>query len=98
EATEMGPLISKEHLEKVTNYVNNGIKEGATLAVGGDQPENPALANGFFYLPTELTTCIKDMDVVKYVGCGQVINVVSFTSGNTEVDTLDVGENKLENH
>src|SRR5699024_5270084 len=61
EATEMGPLISKEHLEKVTNYVNNGIKEGATLAVGGDQPENPALANGFFYLPTVLTNCTTDM-------------------------------------
>src|SRR5690625_3624296 len=43
ETTEMGPLISKEHLEKVTNYVNNGIKEDATLPVGGDQPENPAL-------------------------------------------------------
>src|SRR5699024_8130620 len=33
--TEMGPLISKEHLEKVSTYVDNGIKEGATLLTGG---------------------------------------------------------------
>src|SRR5690625_2406100 len=80
EATEMGPLISKEHLEKVTNYVNNGIKEGATLAVGGAQPEDPALADGFFYLPTVLTNCTTDMDVVQHEGFGPVITVETFTT------------------
>src|SRR5699024_2095437 len=38
ETTEMGPLISEEHLQKVTNYVERGKEEGATLLVGGAQP------------------------------------------------------------
>src|SRR5699024_12171151 len=37
--TEMGPLISKEHLNKVSTYVENGINEGAKLLVGGKQPD-----------------------------------------------------------
>src|SRR5699024_3159282 len=63
EDTEMGPLISAEHLEKVTTYVENGIKEGATLAVGGGRPDDPELQKGFFYLPTVLTNCTTDMNV-----------------------------------
>ena len=80
ETTEMGPLISKEHLEKVTNYVDNGVKEGATLAIGGARPEDPALADGFFYLPTVLTNCTTDMDVVQNEGFGPVITVETFTT------------------
>src|SRR5699024_2354088 len=45
--TEMGPLISKEHLEKVSTYVDNGIKEGATLLTGGSVPKDTSLKNGF---------------------------------------------------
>src|SRR5699024_5729557 len=55
--TEIGPLISKEHLNKVSTYVENGINEGAKLLVGGKQPDSNALQDGFFYLPTILTEC-----------------------------------------
>lgn len=80
ETTEMGPLISKEHLEKVSKYVEDGIKEGATLAVGGKRPEDPELQDGFFYLPTVLTGCTTDMDVVQDEGFGPVITVEKFTT------------------
>src|SRR5690625_2658060 len=66
--TEMGPLISAEHLEKVAQYVKNGLKEGATLAVGGGRPEDTELQNGFFYLPTVLTDCSTEMNVVQKIG------------------------------
>ena len=33
--SDMGPLISKEHLAKVTNYIEIGLKEGATLIADG---------------------------------------------------------------
>src|SRR5699024_11134221 len=65
DTTQMGPLISKEHLDKVIDYVESGRKEGATVAVGGQCPEDAELASGFFYLPTVLTGCTTDMDVVQ---------------------------------
>src|SRR5699024_3868926 len=80
EDTEMGPLSSAEHLEKVTTYVENGIKEGATLAVGGGRPDDPELQKGFFYLPTVLTNCTTDMNVVQDEGFGPVITVEKFST------------------
>src|SRR5699024_12363467 len=50
--TQMGPLISKEHLAKVENYVEKGRNEGAIVAAGGKRPDNPEWQNGCFYLPT----------------------------------------------
>ncbi|GAA0433991.1 betaine-aldehyde dehydrogenase [Lentibacillus halophilus] len=80
ESTQMGPLISKEHLTKVVNYVENGKKEGATVAVGGEKPDDPELQNGFFYLPTVLTNCTTDMSVVQDEGFGPVITVETFST------------------
>ncbi|SFB28824.1 betaine-aldehyde dehydrogenase [Lentibacillus halodurans] len=80
ESTQMGPLISKEHLNKVVNYVENGKKEGAKVAVGGERPDDPELQNGFFYLPTVLTDCTTDMSVVQNEGFGPVITVETFTT------------------
>lgn len=78
--TEMGPLISAEHLQKVSDYVDNGIKEGAILAVGGKKPDRPDLQAGFFYMPTVLTNCTTDMNVVQNEGFGPVITVEKFTT------------------
>ncbi|MFC0524917.1 betaine-aldehyde dehydrogenase [Pontibacillus salicampi] len=80
EGTQMGPLISAEHLAKVEKYVETGMKEGATLAVGGARPENPALQNGFFYLPTIFTNCTTDMDIVQEEAFGPIITVEKFSS------------------
>ncbi|SFD89620.1 betaine-aldehyde dehydrogenase [Lentibacillus persicus] len=79
-STQMGPLISKEHLSKVVEYVENGKKEGVTVAVGGGRPEEPELQNGFFYLPTVLVNCTTDMRVVQEEGFGPVVTVEKFTT------------------
>nr|WP_235792152.1 betaine-aldehyde dehydrogenase [Virgibacillus sp. NKC19-16] len=83
--TQMGPLISAEHLNKVTRYVETGRKEGATVAVGGERPDDPELKDGFFYLPTVLTNCTTDMDVVQAEGFGPVITVETFSSEDEAV-------------
>lgn len=80
EDTQMGPLISKEHLQKVMDYVDNGVKEGAIVATGGKQPEEAELQDGFFYLPTILTNCSTEMDVVQNEGFGPVITIETFSS------------------
>ncbi|WP_237417547.1 betaine-aldehyde dehydrogenase [Halobacillus litoralis] len=79
EDTQMGPLISADHLAKVEKYVEAGIEEGATVAVGGKRPEDPELQNGFFFLPTIFTDCTTDMTVVQEEGFGPVITVEKFT-------------------
>lgn len=47
---EMGPLITREHLERVRGYIDTGVKEGATLAADGRTREVPG--KGFFLGPT----------------------------------------------
>jgi betaine-aldehyde dehydrogenase len=80
ESTQMGPLISEKHLNKVTQYVENGKEEGVTIAVGGARPDNPELEKGFFYLPTVLTNCTTDMRVVQDEAFGPVITVEKFST------------------
>src|SRR5437867_7490531 len=49
--TKMGPLVSKEHLEKVESYIEIGRKE-AKLVAGGGRPTAKELQNGYFVEPT----------------------------------------------
>ena len=46
-AAEMGPLVTKEHLEKVRGYVEQGVREGAKLLVDGRKASLPS-GQGFF--------------------------------------------------
>lgn len=78
--TEMGPLISAEHLQKVSDYVEKGKAEGAVVRVGGRKPSEAILQEGYFYLPTVLTACKTDMYVVQEEGFGPVITVEQFTT------------------
>lgn len=80
ERTQSGPLISAEHRDKVEQYVEIGKKEGATLAVGGQRPDDPELQNGFFYLPTIFTNCTNDMRIVQEEVFGPVLTVETFPS------------------
>ncbi|HEY3217279.1 MAG TPA: aldehyde dehydrogenase family protein [Candidatus Eisenbacteria bacterium] len=54
-ATEVGPLVNRGQVERVHEYVQIGLKEGAKLAAGGDRAANGALAKGHFYRPTVFT-------------------------------------------
>ena len=78
--TRMGPLISAAHRQKVEDHVALALSEGATLAVGGARPDDPALANGFFYLPTLLTGCTPEMTISREEVFGPVIGVERFDS------------------
>jgi len=51
-ATEMGPLTSSEHRERVLGYVKVAVDEGAEVLTGGRGPEDPALAKGCYVEPT----------------------------------------------
>jgi betaine-aldehyde dehydrogenase len=80
DGVQMGPLISADHLAKVERYVAIGQKEGASLVLGGKRPDDPALKNGFFYLPTLFTDCTNDMRIVQEEVFGPVISVETFAT------------------
>src|SRR5258708_20824573 len=48
ETAEMGPLVTKQHLDKVKGYVDLGVKEGAKLVVDGRGLKANGHENGFF--------------------------------------------------
>lgn len=51
-ATEMGPLTSPMHRDRVLSYVKVALDEGAEILSGGAAPTDPALANGCYIEPT----------------------------------------------
>ncbi len=48
ESVEMGPLVTREHLERVRSYVDLGVAEGATLVVDGRAQQVPGHERGFY--------------------------------------------------
>jgi betaine-aldehyde dehydrogenase len=75
---ETGPLISEAHRDKVEAYVAAGLAEGAVLRCGGRRPDDPALADGFYFLPTVLDGCRPEMSVVREESFGPVLTVETF--------------------
>ncbi|WP_345242565.1 betaine-aldehyde dehydrogenase [Pontibacillus salipaludis] len=92
EDTQMGPLISAEHLQKVEEYVEAGVQEGATIAVGGKRPEDPELQKGFFYLPTIFTDCTSEMTIVQEEAFGPIITVEKFS---TEEEAVTISNDSI---
>jgi len=54
-ATDMGPLVSAEQLERVERYVRVGLEEGAKLATGGERVAVPGHEGGYYFAPTIFT-------------------------------------------
>ncbi len=84
--TEMGPLISEEHRQKVEYYVEVAKKEGAKLILGGKRPDAPELQDGFFYMPTIFIDCKNEMRVVQEEVFGPVITIEKF---KTEEEVIE---------
>ncbi len=77
--TQVGALISKEHLGKVLNAIEAGKQSGATLLTGGYQVVEQGLADGNFVVPTVFTDCTDDMPQVQEEIFGPVMSVLKFT-------------------
>ncbi|WP_435242246.1 aldehyde dehydrogenase family protein [Streptomyces cucumeris] len=85
ERAQTGPLISAAHRAKVEAYVAAGIAEGARLRCGGARPQDPALADGYYYLPTVLDRCHSGMSVLADESFGPVLTVERFASEDEAV-------------
>lgn len=72
--TQIGSLISRDHLKKVTDYIAHGKNEGAELAYGGQTIE----MHGNFIQPTIFTRCSDEMTIVKNEIFGPVMTILTF--------------------
>ncbi len=79
-ASQLGPLISREHRKRVADYVASGIAQGATLACGGKALEGP----GAFFQPTIFTHCHPDMRIVREEIFGPVMTIQTFDDGDLD--------------
>src|SRR5580765_2495637 len=75
-ASEMGPLVTREHRDKVKGYVDLGVKEGASLVVDGRGFRVPEQPNGFFLGGSLFDKVRADMRIYKEEIFGPVLSVV----------------------
>lgn len=92
EGTEMGPLITKEHMERVLSYVELAKSEGAILACGGQRMTEGGLAGGWFVAPTIFTGCTPKMRIVQEEVFGPVLAVLPFTD---EADAIRLANDSV---
>ena len=74
--SEMGPLVTKEHLTKVRSYVDLGEKEGAKLVVDGRNFKLQGYENGYYIGGCLFDHVTKDMRIYKEEIFGPVLSVV----------------------
>jgi malonate-semialdehyde dehydrogenase (acetylating)/methylmalonate-semialdehyde dehydrogenase len=73
---DMGPLVTREHLAKVTGYVDAGVTEGATLVVDGRGHKVPGHDNGYFIGGCLFDHVTPDMSIYQEEIFGPVLCVV----------------------
>ncbi|MEO3477460.1 5-carboxymethyl-2-hydroxymuconate semialdehyde dehydrogenase [Phaeobacter sp. CAU 1743] len=81
--TEIGPLISKEHFDKVTSYFDIARADGATVAAGGETVGD----EGYFVRPTLFTGADNQMRIAREEIFGPVLTSIPF---NTEEEALEI--------
>ena len=74
--SEMGPLVTKEHLAKVKDYVDIGVKEGAKLIVDGRNFKLQGYENGYYIGGCLFDHVTKDMRIYKEEIFGPVLSVI----------------------
>jgi betaine-aldehyde dehydrogenase len=80
DTTEVGTLVSQKQRERVLDFVAAGREEGAELILGGTPPDDPALADGAYLLPTIFDNVRNDMRIAREEIFGPVVSVIPFDS------------------
>jgi betaine-aldehyde dehydrogenase len=76
--TNVGPLVSEQHMQKVLGYIARGRAEGARAVIGGERLTQGALAKGYFVAPTVFDECRDDMSIVREEIFGPVMSLLTF--------------------
>ena len=86
-ATEMGPLTSAMHRDRVRDFVKVAVDEGGEVLTGGKSPDDPALRNGCYVLPTIVRVRNNESRVCHEEVFGPFVTVTTF---KTEQEALEI--------
>ncbi len=76
--TQFGPIISKEHLDKILKAIQSAVAEGAKIECGGKIPKGEKFKNGFYLEPTILSNVTNSMKVAQEEIFGPVLCTMKF--------------------
>ncbi|SDK15325.1 betaine-aldehyde dehydrogenase [Microbulbifer yueqingensis] len=76
--TDLGPLISRDHMNGVLDYIEKGKKEGGKLLTGGGRAKVEGFPDGNFVQPTIFDGLSDDMTIVQEEIFGPVLSLLSF--------------------
>ena len=88
-SSDMGPLISRPHFEKVKAYVEQGVAEGAQLVVDGRGVRVPGHEDGYFLGPCLFDRVTPDMTIYREEIFGPVLGVVHVQSLEDAMHLID---------
>jgi len=85
-SSRLGPLVSAAQRDRVRNFIDKGVGEGATLLTGGvEAPEG--LSAGFFIRPTVFSDVTRDMTIARDEIFGPVLSIIPY---DTEEEAIDI--------
>ena len=88
-SSEMGPVISKDHKEKIMNYISTGEKEGAKLILDGRNIRIQGYENGYFLGATLFDGVTKEMTIYKDEIFGPVLCVLRAKNYNESLNLVN---------
>lgn len=90
--TEMGPLVSAEHRDRVEGYIQSGLDEGARLVLGGKRPTEPPMDKGYYVMPTAFADVTQNMTIAREEIFGPVACMMKYSSESEVIDMANDNE------
>ena len=89
EAVQMGPVISKRHMERVLGYIEKGVEEGAKLLLDGRDIKVKEYLNGYFIGPTVFDEVSPEMTIANDEIFGPVASIIKVGDLDEAIDVID---------
>ncbi|MFN8089021.1 MAG: CoA-acylating methylmalonate-semialdehyde dehydrogenase [Mycobacterium sp.] len=89
--TDMGPLVTRAHRDRVSSYIDAGEADGATIVVDGRNIVVDGDVNGFWLGPTLIDNVTTDMSVYTDEIFGPVLSVIRVDTYDEALDLINAG-------
>ncbi|MCS4063809.1 CoA-acylating methylmalonate-semialdehyde dehydrogenase [Pseudomonas putida] len=91
--TDVGPVVSRAALDRISGYIASGIEQGATLELDGRNPEVPGYPQGNFIGPTIFSGVTTDMSIYREEIFGPVLCVINADSFAEAIALINANPN-----